>query len=152
MFSIFRTRLIGLIVIVLVLAASAAAQNIQNPQSAVDNLLRSNLHVDESTGAMQLQIPLGAYRGRGEASLPITLSYSSKVWNIKYLSTAQCSGEPVSAYNAEYARSSASGWTSTVGWFLPTQDVTLEKYEGINGKPAKSKPPSRRNGPSWKRR
>src|SRR6266404_3046571 len=136
MFSIFRTRLIGLIVIVLVLAASVAAQNIQNPQAAVDNLLRSSMHVDESTGAMQLQIPLGAYRGRGEASLPITLSYSSKVWNIKYLSTAQCSGEPVSAYNAEYARSSASGWTSTAGWFLPTQDLTLETYEGLTQKPA----------------
>src|SRR5437588_5951119 len=45
------------------------AQNIQNPQSAVDNLMRSSLKVDESTGAMQLQIPLGEYRGRGQASL-----------------------------------------------------------------------------------
>src|SRR5882672_3081149 len=142
MFHTSHRSVAKLVILFLAMFVSAAGQNIQNPQSAVDNLLRSNLHVDESTGAMQLQIPLGAYRGRGEASLPITLSYSSKVWNIKYLSTAQCSGEPVSAYNAEYAHSSASGWTSTVGWFLPTQDVTLEKYEGINGKPANTGNPN----------
>ena len=35
------------------------AQNIQNPQSSVDNLVRSTLKVDPSTGGMQLQIPLG---------------------------------------------------------------------------------------------
>ena len=50
--------------------------------------MRSNLHVDESTGAMQLQIPLGVYRGRGEASLPITLNYSLKLWTIARRHTA----------------------------------------------------------------
>jgi hypothetical protein len=136
MFSISRTRLIVLIVIVLVLASSIAAQNIQNPQSAVDNLLRSNLHVDESTGAMQLQIPLGAYRGRGEASLPIALNYSSKVWNVKYHDTIQCSGEPVSSYHAEYAKGSASGWTSSLGWFLPQEDLPWEVYDISTQKPS----------------
>ena len=93
------------------------AQNIQNPQSAADNLMRSTLKVDESTGAMQLQIPLGEYRGRGQASLPITLSYSSKVWNIKQVAYSSCSNEPVTAFIADYAHSSASGWTSTLDWF-----------------------------------
>jgi len=124
------------ILFILLTVVAASAQNIENPQSAVDNLMRSNLHVDEATGAMQMQIPLGAYPGRGEASLPITLSYSSKVWNTKYLSTIQCSGEPVSAYFADYAHSSASGWTSSIGWFAPSQDVTLEKYDQIIGKPS----------------
>src|SRR6266849_5295205 len=72
-------------------------QDIKNPQSAVDNLMRSNLHVDPTTGALQLQVPLGEYRGRGEASLPVTLNYSSKLWNIKYSSTNLCG---VSAYVA----------------------------------------------------
>ena len=112
------------------------AQNIQNPQSSVDNLVRSNVKVDLSTGAMQLQIPLGQYPGRGGATLPVTLNYSSKVWNIKFQSTLPCNGEPVTSYRPEFARSSASGWTSTLGWFLPSGDPSLETYEGLNGKPA----------------
>src|SRR5258706_11052303 len=96
---------------VLAMAESAAAQNIQNPQSAVDSLTRSGMRIDPSTGALQMQIPLGEYRGRGEASLPVVLNYSSKLWNIKYISTAACSGEPVSAYRGDYSKGSASGWT-----------------------------------------
>src|SRR6185369_7448187 len=104
----------------------------------VDNLLRSNVKVDPATGAMQLQIPLGEIRGRGEAVLPVVLNYSSKVWNIKFQSTSACGGEPVTSYRPEYAKSSASGWTSSLGWFLPQQDLSLETYEGIKGKPAQS--------------
>jgi hypothetical protein len=51
--------------ICLLLAAfpvSAWAQE-KNPQSAVDSLMRSSLHVDPASGAMQMQIPLGEYRG-----------------------------------------------------------------------------------------
>src|SRR5262245_35842941 len=112
------------------------AQNIQNPQSSVDNLVRNNLRVDPSTGAMQLQIPLAQYPGRGEAELPVSLNYSSKVWTIKHLSTLPCNGEPVTTYRPEFSKSSASGWTSTLGWFLVQQDPPLETYEGIHGKPA----------------
>src|SRR5712692_6330651 len=114
----------------------AQAQNIQNPQSAVDNLMRSSLRVDEASGAMQMQVPLGDYRGRGGASLPVTLHYSSRVWNIKYIDTIQCSGEPVSSYFGDYAHSSASGWTSSVGWFLPPQDPSWEIYDSSTQKPS----------------
>lgn len=120
------------------LATISVAQNIQNPQSAVDNLMRRNLKVDETTGAMQLQIPLGEYRGRAGVNLPITLNYSSKVWNIKYLSTSSCSNEPVSAFLPEYARSSASGWTSSLGWFLVSGDPPLETYDSYTRKPART--------------
>lgn len=115
---------------------SVVCQIIGNPQSAVDNLTRSSMHVDPSTGALQFQIPLVEYRGRGEASLPVVLHYSSKLWNIKHLSTLPCNGEPVSSYYAEYAKSSASGWTSSVGWFLPTEDLAMESYEGQTQQPA----------------
>jgi hypothetical protein len=135
-------HLLVLLGIVLAIAASAAAQNIQNPQSAVDSLTRRGLRIDPSTGALQMQIPLGEYRGRGEASLPVVLNYSSKLWNIKYISTAACSGEPVSAYRGDHSKGSASGWTSTLGWFLPPQDVTLETYEGLYQKPAQRGDPT----------
>lgn len=129
-------HLVFLSLLSILFTVSARAQNIQNPQSAVDNLTRSSMHVDPSTGALQFQIPLGEYRGRGEASLPVVLHYSSKLWNIKHLSTLPCNGEPVSSYYADYAKSSAAGWTSSVGWFLPTQDLSMETYEGQTQQPA----------------
>jgi RHS repeat-associated protein len=107
-----------------------------NPQAAVDSLMRSSLHVDPASGAMQMQIPLGEYRGRGGASLPVMLSYSSKVWQIRHLSTITCSGEPMSVFNPVYAKGSASGWTSNLGWFLPQEDFTWELYNVFTQQPA----------------
>jgi hypothetical protein len=40
--------------------------------------MRSSVRVDRSTGAMQLRITLGEYRGRGEASLPVTANLTIK--------------------------------------------------------------------------
>jgi RHS repeat-associated protein len=113
-----------------------AAQNIQNPQSAVDNLMRSNLQVDPATGALQLQIPLGGPAGRGEADVPVVLRYSSKVWNIKFHALLPCSGEPVTEYQAEYAKSSRAGWTTSVGGAGGSPDVSLEIYDPLTQKPA----------------
>ncbi|HEY6803608.1 MAG TPA: DUF4214 domain-containing protein [Pyrinomonadaceae bacterium] len=122
--------------ILFVLAASAVAQNIQNPQSAVDNLMRSNLHVDPTTGALQLQIPLGGPSGRGQADLPVVLRYSSKVWNVKFHASLPCSGEAVTEYQPEYAKSSIAGWTSSVGWFQPPDDISTETYDLVTQNPA----------------
>jgi len=90
------------------------AQDVRNPQSAIENRARTDLRVDPISHALQFQIPLGQYAGRAGASLPITLNYSSKVWNIKYANTIQCTDDPGSLYYAEYAKSSASGWTSSL--------------------------------------
>ena len=30
----------------------------------------------------------------------------------------------------------ASGWTSTVGWFLPSEDPAMESYQGATQQPA----------------
>ncbi|HKU77549.1 MAG TPA: LamG-like jellyroll fold domain-containing protein [Pyrinomonadaceae bacterium] len=98
--------------------------------------MRSSLRVDPATGAMQFKVPLGAIPGRGGANLPVELNYSSKVWTIKHQSTFPCNGEPVTSYRPEFAKSSASGWTSTVGWFLSSQDLSIETYDSLQGKPA----------------
>src|SRR6266446_6351980 len=94
MFSISRTRAISLLVIFLAVTSFAAAQDIRNPQSAIDNRMRTDLRVDPVSHALQFQIPLGQYPGRGGRSLPITLYYSSKLWNIKYMNTFQCTDDP----------------------------------------------------------
>lgn len=55
----------------------------QKPNTA-DQTLHSTGRVNPSTLAMEMQIPLGSYPGRG-LSLPINLSYSSKLWRMKYI-------------------------------------------------------------------
>lgn len=130
--------------------ANIFAQNIQNPQDSVDFKKRSAAHVDPSTLAMQLQIPLGNYQGRGGMSFPITLNYSSKLWRIGYLRTegGVNGGDPKQIFGSFYGESSAAGWTSTLDWFLwPTINAAngethfygfeqpQDKYD-INGKSA----------------
>ena len=65
--------------------APAAGQDVRNPQSSVSNRERTELHVDPVTHALQFQISLGQYPGRAGANLPITLNYSSRLWNVKSL-------------------------------------------------------------------
>jgi RHS repeat-associated protein len=94
--------------------SSAQAQTVQNTQNTADASLRGGLQVDPSTLGMTLQIPLGAYPGRGGLNIPITLSYGSKQWRIE---TVQ--GFPgIAAYHtqseARYAEHSMSGWTSSL--------------------------------------
>jgi RHS repeat-associated protein len=90
-----------------VIAPNTPAQNIQyNPGNIGSGLDNS------------LQIQLRAYPGRGQASLPITLYYSSKVWRIKYTGTIynpydRLLSEPMT--QAMYAEYSAAGWTSSLG-------------------------------------
>ena len=85
---------------------SAPAQNIQYSQGSVGSSLNNTL-----------QIPLGAYKGRGGASLPITLYYSSDLWRIKYRGTIYNTelaslSEPMA--DAKYAEFSRAGWTSSL--------------------------------------
>ncbi|HEX8140050.1 MAG TPA: hypothetical protein VF544_20985, partial [Pyrinomonadaceae bacterium] len=100
--------------------ATIAAQNIQNPQDSVDFKRRSQATVDPATLALQLQIPLGNYRGRGDMSFPITLNYSSKLWRVGYARSdaAQSGGDPKHIFHGFYGESSAAGWTSSLDWFL----------------------------------
>jgi RHS repeat-associated protein len=92
------------------MAQSAAGQNIQYNQGSTGSGLDNTL-----------QIQLRAYPGRGQASLPVTLYYSSKVWRIKYKGTifnpyVRAESEPMT--EARYAEYSAAGWTSSLG--VPT--------------------------------
>jgi RHS repeat-associated protein len=111
----------------------AVAQDERNPQSSVGNRERTDLRVDPVTHALQFQIPLGQYPGRAGTGIPVVLNYSSKLWNVKYMNTQQCSGgDPGSLYKVEYAKSSSSGWTETLGWFnsgTGSDDPSRELYD-----------------------
>lgn len=60
------------------------APNVQYTNKTVDLGLRGNLTVNPSTLGLEIQIPLGSYPGRAGLDVPIAISYSSKVHNIKY--------------------------------------------------------------------
>src|SRR5687767_12710939 len=77
-FSLYVTLL------VLLLPAHLHAQNIQYNNNAVDLGMRSSLKVHPTTRGMELQIPLGHYRGRNGFDIPVTISYSSKLWTIEF--------------------------------------------------------------------
>ncbi len=104
-------------------ASSASAQNVQFTQGSIGSGLDN-----------AIQIPVAAYPGRGSASLPVTLYYSSKVWRVGYIKTVHDGALPQSVAEAIYSEYSTSGWTTSldlpvVQW--PKQD-DLYLY---NGKP-----------------
>jgi hypothetical protein len=89
---------------------TALGQDIQYTQNTVDQIKRSGLTVDPSTLGLNLEIPLGDYAGRGGASLPVALQYSSKVWHMEYQGTSPSAiGGWVSPTFATWG-----GWTSTL--------------------------------------
>lgn len=124
--------------------AQAQVPNVQNAQNTVDFKLRTEAHVDPVTLGLQIQIPLGNYPGRGGASLPITIYYSSKLWRMSHYDTTGGinGGDPFNRFKAKYAETTAAGWTSNLDWFLwPSAngqrfygfEQMLEKYD-VNGK------------------
>ena len=117
------TILIG---IVLASTFGIRAQPGASDTNKADQSLRSNGRVNPSTLGLEFDLPLAAYPGRG-ATLPIGLSYSSKVWKMNFLSstalrnTTQCP----SYYEAEFADGTAGGWTSSLG-------TAFVEYTGTN--------------------
>lgn len=124
-------------------AATLQAQpnNIAYPGNSIDSRLRTEATVDPTTGALQFEITLGNYAGRNGVSLPVTLHYSSKLWQLEHLSTVGGPGPggiyPYdSVYGARYSASSAAGWTSNLDWFVwPTGEPPIETYND-QGQPA----------------
>ncbi|MDQ3816986.1 MAG: hypothetical protein M3362_04755, partial [Acidobacteriota bacterium] len=116
--------------------AALATGDIQYTNGNADSFLRSDYNVDPSTLGMTLRIPLGNYPGRGDASMPITLYYSSKLWRMNFVNTGN---QQVGAYGTEleplYAEHSVNGWTSTMD--VPVVDTSMwyDQYN-LNGQPA----------------
>jgi RHS repeat-associated protein len=89
---------------VLLASYPARGQNVQFTQGAVGSGLDNSI-----------QIPVAAYPGRGAASLPVTLYYSSRVWRIGYIKSVDSGGGLTqSVAEAIYAEHSTSGWTTSL--------------------------------------
>jgi RHS repeat-associated protein len=91
-------------------------QDVQNTDNKADQVLRSTGRVNPSSLGMEMSIPLGNYPGRG-MSVPISLSYSSKLWRIEYTSSTPKVNNPTcwQIHQAKYGENSNSGWTTSIG-------------------------------------
>src|SRR5678816_2151521 len=72
----FWQRTVSMMFLLGAMAVCASGQNIVFTQGTVGSGLDKNIHV-----------PLQTYPGRGGASLPVSLTYSSRVWRIGAITT-----------------------------------------------------------------
>ncbi len=103
-----RAYSITFLFVVLFMSASVFGQDTNNKNNQ-DKTMRSNATVNPTSLGMELSIPLGAMPGRSGNSLPITLSYSSKVWRID---TFKIFGTEYSY--PKFGDDSDSGWTTSL--------------------------------------
>ena len=78
--------------------------------------LRGSGRINPSTLAMEFDLPLGSYSGRG-INIPISISYSSKLWRMESIGSIDggiVSGGCRSLIEAKYGENSASGWTTSL--------------------------------------
>ncbi len=116
------------------LAVFGFAQNNQTTKNTVDQRLRSSGRVNPATLGMEFDLPLGSYPSRG-FDLPLSLSYSSKVWKFEDEFYIPSSATPARSYvNGIYSENAAAGWTSSLA--RPYIEYTgMEKLFDQNGKP-----------------
>jgi len=93
---------------------SGSAQTIRPPKDILDSSLRSNFNVDPATLNMSFGIKLGEFPGRG-TNIPVSLDYSSKVWEILFNTTYEFENALFTESFANYARTSVSGWNVNMG-------------------------------------
>jgi RHS repeat-associated protein len=124
----------------LCLGTETLAQNIQQANDAMDIGMRSSRKVNPTTLGMELQIPLGEYKGRGGLSVPVVLSYSSKLWGMEFQSYVQGPPpphggiQPFTIVTARYSKNSINGWSSSVN--LPGLDFTPgDRIHNADGSP-----------------
>ena len=117
------------LLLTLLLADAAWAQNVKNTDYSPDKSLKSNARVNPSTLAMELSIPISGYPGRAGNSLPVTFDYSSKVWEIQPIGTwLDNFWGPKTDTRPLYAKRTAAGWTSNLG--TPRIDYKYDVYRG----------------------
>lgn len=122
--------------LILSVSASIFAQNAQHNENKADQTLRGSGRINPSTLAMEIDIPLGSYPGRG-INVPISLSYSSKLWRMEYVGNAPggiVTGGCRTVNEAKYSENSASGWTTSLATPY-IEYVGLDNLYNSNGFP-----------------
>lgn len=112
-------------------------QNNQNSGGSADRSLKSMARVNPSTLAMEFSLPLGSYPGRAGNAVPISFSYSSKLWEIKSFGTWSYQQSPISSNRIyvtdtrpKFAERSSAGWTSSL---MPPRLEIKEEFFSEDG-------------------
>jgi YD repeat-containing protein len=117
------------LIVLLLFLTNAFGQQTGNENSA-DRVLRGSGRVNASSLGMEFDLPLGGYPGRG-IDVPVSLSYSSKVWRNKpyfsyeYIGPGANSTFCIPSSEMKFAEDTASGWTSSLA-------VPYIEYTGVN--------------------
>lgn len=113
---------------------AATSQN-RNTENKSDSNLKSLAHVNPSTLAMEMSVPFMNYPGRNGNSLPVGLSYSSKLWRMKskgtyfYVTPIGNHKQYVTQLYPAFAERTAGGWTSSVSF--PVIEEELVTYNQL---------------------
>jgi len=118
-------NLVSLALLPLMLSICIAGQTSNSNEFKTDKNLRSSARINPATLAMEFSLPLAEYPGRAGSSVPITFSYSSKVWTIKrwqFWHNEQQGGvgtesnpfltTNITEYMPIFGKDSLGGWTS----------------------------------------
>lgn len=127
------------LLILLLLANLNPAQTLRNTEYNPDKTLKSNARVNPSTLALEFSVPLGAFPGRNGLSVPVSFSYTSKVWQSRRGAMWINPGgvKTVDIY-PQYSKRMAAGWTSSLAvprinydydTYYPNSS-TYERYDG----------------------
>ena len=138
--------LIAVVFVAVLLSMSLIAQSggssdnqSRETNNKVDKNLKSLAHINPSTLAMEMTIPLAGYPGRNGNSLPVSMSYTSKLWRMDNISTywypKPYSGarQYVTWLMPRFAEKSAAGWTSSIKFpVIEERLVTYNQMGDIN--------------------
>jgi RHS repeat-associated protein len=111
---------LSLLLLVFCVCTEALAQNVQYTNELIDRGMRSTRRVNPTNLGLEFEIPLGHYRGRGGHDVPVTLSYSSKLWNMEFQGYVvgapppHQTFEPFTIITAEYGRHTVRGWSTSI--------------------------------------
>jgi hypothetical protein len=116
---------------------SSSAQH-KNSDHKLDQNTRSLARINPTTLAMEMSLSMTNYPGRNGNSLPIGISYSSKLWRIDngltwfYNTTLNGGRRFITELHPLFAERSTAGWTSNLD-FPKIEEETIVYNQ--NGKP-----------------
>ena len=88
------------------------AQGAKDTENTADKNLKSSARINPSTLAMEFSLPLMGYAGRNGSSIPVSYSYSSKLWQMEMFRTWMWNSSTTIDLNAIFAKNTAAGWAS----------------------------------------
>lgn len=115
MFQKMNCRTVVLAVLTFIFPVIGSAQNIQRADANANSIVGLDARVDPASLGLNIIIGLGNYQNRG-SRIPVTLRYSSKVWDIRFVGSEfdiQQNRE-LTFTEPNFASENAAGWSHSL--------------------------------------